>query len=223
MTSATLSLDWGSIRAPARAAKGPGMRAIPSRAVASDEELMARLQEGDERALEQLMQRYQAQLYGFLSRRVGSAADDVFQETWIRVVRARERFDLERRFAAWLYQIANNLCRDRYRRVNAMRRAVDTFRSEDETLREPSPEPQLADRDEMRERVLALPERLREVLVLRYYEELGEDEMSRVLGVPRGTIKSRLHAAVKALRGSIESEAAGGGPRSASPSGVKKS
>jgi RNA polymerase sigma-70 factor (ECF subfamily) len=55
----------------------------------------------------------------------------------------------------------------------------------------------------MRERVLALPDRLREVLVLRYYEDLGEEEMARVLGVPRGTIKSRLHAAVKALRTSI--------------------
>jgi len=200
------------------------MRAIPSPAVASDEELMARLQEGDERALEQLMQRYQSPLYGFLSRRVGSAADDVFQETWIRIVRARERFDLERRFAAWLYQIANNLCRDRYRRVGAMRRAVDSFRTEDETLREPSAEPELADRDVMRERVLALPERLREVLVLRYYEDLGEEEMSRVLGVPRGTIKSRLHAAVKALRASIEREGVDSGARGiANPSGVKKS
>jgi RNA polymerase sigma-70 factor (ECF subfamily) len=152
------------------------------------------------------MQRFQGPLYGFLSRRVGSAADDVFQETWIRVVRARESFDTERRFSAWLYQIANNLCRDRYRRVDAMRRAVDSFRTEDETLREPSESLALPDRDVMRERVLALPDRLREVLVLRYYEDLGEEEMARVLGVPRGTIKSRLHAAVKALRERIVEE-----------------
>jgi RNA polymerase sigma-70 factor (ECF subfamily) len=171
--------------------------------VASDEELMARLQAGDERALAQLMQRYQAPLYGFLSRRVGSAADDLFQETWIRIVRARERFDTERRFAAWLYQIANNLCRDRYRRVDAMRRAVDSFRVEDETLRETAAAPALPAGDAMRERVLALPDRLREVLVLRYYEDLGEEEMANVLGVPRGTIKSRLHAAVRALRESL--------------------
>lgn len=149
------------------------------------------------------MQRYQGPLYGFLSRRVGSSADDVFQETWIRVVRARESFDTERRFAAWLYQIANNLCRDRYRRVDAMRRAADSFRVEDETLRETPDDPALPGRDSMRERVLALPDRLREVLVLRYYEDLGEEEMANALGVPRGTIKSRLHAAVKALRQSI--------------------
>jgi RNA polymerase sigma-70 factor (ECF subfamily) len=177
--------------------------------VASDEELMARLQAGDERALAQLMQRYQGPLYGFLSRRVGSAADDVFQETWIRIVRARERFDTERRFAAWLYQIANNLCRDRYRRVDAMRRAVDSFRVEDETLREAPESPALAGQDAMRARVLALPDRLREVLVLRYYEDLGEEEMSRMLGVPRGTIKSRLHAAVKALRENMRNESEG--------------
>jgi RNA polymerase sigma-70 factor (ECF subfamily) len=177
--------------------------------VATDEELMAQLQSGDERALAQLMQRYQGPLYGFLSRRVGSAADDLFQETWIRIVRARERFDTERRFAAWLYQIANNLCRDRYRRVDAMRRAVDSFRVEDETLRETPATPVLAEGDTMRARVLALPDRLREVLVLRYYEDLGEEEMSRVLRVPRGTIKSRLHAAVRALREGMANESEG--------------
>jgi RNA polymerase sigma-70 factor (ECF subfamily) len=206
MTTAALPLSSSPVRPRLRAAQATRVVAIASGAVASDEELMAQLQAGDERALAQLMQRYQAPLYGFLSRRVGSAADDVFQETWIRIVRARERFDTERRFAAWLYQIANNLCRDRYRRVDAMRRAIDSFRLEDETLRE-APRPAApAEGDAIRERVLALPDRLREVLVLRYYEDLGEEEMSQVLGVPRGTIKSRLHAAVKALRESLAHE-----------------
>jgi RNA polymerase sigma-70 factor (ECF subfamily) len=197
MTTSALSLPFPRARS----------RAIPSRAVVSDEALMARLQSGDERALEALMQRHQSALYGFLTRRVGSHADDVFQETWIRVVRARERFDTERRFSAWLYRIANNLCRDRYRRADAMRRAVESFRVEDETLREEHAEPGLDASDGMRERVLALPDRLREVLVLRYYQDLSEEEMAHVLGVPRGTIKSRLHAAVKALRAAITNEA----------------
>ena len=207
MTAATLPLSLTPTRSrPARAA---AHTAIASGAVASDEELMAQLQAGDERALAQLMQRYQGPLYGFLSRRVGSAAEDIFQETWIRIVRARERFDTERRFAAWLYQIANNLCRDRYRRVDAMRRAVDSFRVEDETLREPETAPEVGEGEAMRARVLALPDRLREVLVLRYYEDMGEEEMARVLNVPRGTIKSRLHAAVKALREGMLSESEG--------------
>jgi RNA polymerase sigma-70 factor (ECF subfamily) len=197
MTTATLPLRLVPIRARQEAHE---VSVIASRGVATDEELMARIQAGDERALESLMQRHQSMLYGFLSRRVGSAADDIFQETWIRVVRARETFDIERRFTAWLYQIANNLCRDRYRRLDVQRRAVESARIEDETLRETPDAPPVGERDRMRERVLALPDRLREVLVLRYYEDLGEEEMSRVLGVPRGTIKSRLHAAVKALR-----------------------
>lgn len=207
MTAATLPLRLSPPRTRPRAARAEP--AIASGAVTSDEELMARLQAGDERALEQLMLRHQGALYGFLSRRVGSAADDVFQETWIRVVRARERFDTERRFAAWLYQIANNLCRDRYRRIDAMRRAVDSYRTEDETLREAPQPPSVGEGDTMRERVLALPDRLREVLVLRYYEDLGEEEMARLLGVPRGTIKSRLHAAVKALREGLANESEG--------------
>jgi RNA polymerase sigma-70 factor (ECF subfamily) len=208
MSTSSLSLPLFPARTfPARERRSA---AIPSRAVASDEELMARLQAGDERALEMLMQRHQGALYGFLTRRVGHQADDVFQETWIRIVRARERFDTQRRFSAWLYQIANNLCRDRYRRGDARRRALDSFQIEDETLREPGGEPALAEPGRMRERVLALPDRLREVLVLRYYQDLGEEEMARVLGVPRGTIKSRLHAAVKALREALANEAEDG-------------
>jgi RNA polymerase sigma-70 factor (ECF subfamily) len=199
MASPTLAIPWQPVRARERAA-------IPSRAVASDEELMARLQRGDEQALETLMHRHQAPLYGFLLRRVGEAADDVFQESWLRVVRARGRFDPNRRFSAWLYQIANNLCRDRYRRRDALRRAKDSFQIEQATLREPDSTPATREPDRMRERVLALPERLREVLVLRYYQDLGEEEMAQVLGVPRGTIKSRLHAAVRALRESLERE-----------------
>jgi RNA polymerase sigma-70 factor (ECF subfamily) len=164
---------------------------------------MMQLQAGDERALALLMERFQGPLYGFLLRRVGDAADDVFQESWIRVVRARDRFDPTRRFSTWLFQIANNLCRDRHRRVSARQRALDAFRVEDATVRPgpPGPEPR---EDRMREVVLALPDRLREVLVLRYYEDLDEAEMAEVLRIPRGTVKSRLHAAVRALRARLE-------------------
>ncbi len=167
---------------------------------------MMQLQAGDEGALGLLMERFQAPLYGFLQRRAGEAADDVFQESWIRVVRARDRFDPSRRFSTWLFQIANNLCRDRHRRVSARQRALDAFRGEEATLREETSAPELREDGGMRERVLSLPDRLREVLVLRYYQDLGEAEISDVLGIPRGTVKSRLHAAVRALKAKLEAE-----------------
>jgi len=167
----------------------------------SDERLMARVAAGNDGALESLLARWRGPLYGFLARRAGEAeADDLFQETWLRVVRYRDRFDPGRRFSTWLFQIANNLCRDRGRR-----RAVrDRYRHErqaeaqDDPARRSAPPVELG--LDLRRRVAALPDKLREVLVLRYYRDLSEKEIARIVGIPQGTVKSRLHAAVKGLR-----------------------
>jgi RNA polymerase sigma-70 factor (ECF subfamily) len=167
--------------------------------VKSDEELMIALQAGDEGALASLMDRYKGPLYAFLNRRAGSAAaDDLFQESWIRVARARDRFDPKRRFSTWLFQIGNNLCRDRARRREVERRYQERTRLESDR-RATAPEP-VDSRLDMEKRLAALPGRLREVLLLRYYHDLGEKEIAGALGIPRGTVKSRLHAAIRALR-----------------------
>jgi RNA polymerase sigma-70 factor (ECF subfamily) len=162
---------------------------------------MVQLQAGDEGALAVLMDRYKGPLYGFLSRRVDdSAVDDLFQESWLRVVRARDRFDPRRRFSTWVFQIANNLCRDRgRRRAVEIRHLEELARSRGDAVERTSPPP-VELRLDMRRRLDALPERLREVLVLRYYQQLPERDIAEILGIPRGTVKSRLHAAVKALR-----------------------
>lgn len=169
---------------------------------------MVRVQAGDSQALAALIERYRGPLYAFLWRRAGEGADDLFQESWIRVSRARDRFDRSRRFSTWLFQIANNLCRDRWRRLDARRRAFDALREEKRaTGADAAPPPALpADRG-LIGRLDALPERLREVLVLRHYHELGEAEIAEVLGIPRGTVKSRLHAALRAARALLEEEA----------------
>lgn len=171
----------------------------------SDEELMVRVSRGDDAALATLVERFRGGLYGFLTRRAAAAdADDLFQETWLRVVRYRDRFDPERRFSTWLFQIANNLCRDRARRRGVRDRhrvEVETAAREDPARRAPPPIESTLD---VRARVAGLPERLREVLVLRYYRDLPEKEIARIVGIPPGTVKSRLHAAVKALREGME-------------------
>jgi RNA polymerase sigma-70 factor (ECF subfamily) len=171
--------------------------------VDSDEALMERVQRDDEDAFEALFHRYRARLYGFLLRRVGdAAADDLFQETWLRVVRSRERFDPRRRFSTWLFQIANNLARDRGRRLVVRSKArgelVDQARRA-----EPIPhrvaEP-VEDRIDVAKRIEALPDRQREVLLLRYYQQMSEREIAEVVGIPQGTVKSRLHNAIRTLR-----------------------
>jgi RNA polymerase sigma-70 factor (ECF subfamily) len=162
---------------------------------------MVRVQAGDEAALGTLMDRYKGPLYGFLSRRVeDSVVDDLFQESWLRVVRARDRFDPRRRFSTWVFQIANNLCRDRGRRRAVEARHLEELARSRHHGAEPVEPPLVEQRLDMRRRLDSLPERLREVLVLRYYQQLPERDIAEILGIPRGTVKSRLHAAVKALR-----------------------
>jgi len=171
----------------------------------SDEQLMARVAQGEDDALALLLERWRGPLYGFLSRRAPSAdTDDLFQETWLRVVRHRDRFDPARRFSTWLFQIANNLCRDRARRraVRERHRIEAQAEARDDPARRSAPP--LDGALDVRARVAALPERLREVLVLRYYRDLPEKEIAQIAGIPPGTVKSRLHAALRVLRDGME-------------------
>jgi RNA polymerase sigma-70 factor (ECF subfamily) len=157
---------------------------------------MVQVQAGSESALTTLVDRWRGPLFGFLLRRSGAAdADDLFQETWLRVVRARRRFDPRLRFSTWLFQIANNLCRDRFRRSAVALRGQAAL-AELPRAAETGPDVRL----DLERRLAALPDRLREVLVLRYFRDLGEREIAELVGIPPGTVKSRLHAAMRALR-----------------------
>ena len=165
---------------------------------------MVLLQRGDPTAFEHLLERYQRRLFGFLRRRVPSQrTEDLFQETWLRVVRARGSFDPARRFSTWLFQIANNLCRDGARRSAVEARERTQLQSEVPTPGSVAAAALDAKLD-AQQRLARLPDPLREVLVLRYFEDLAEREIAEIVGVPPGTVKSRLHAAVRVLRGAAE-------------------
>src|SRR5437899_7367288 len=85
--------------------------------MATDEELIAAVASGDGRGLEELCRRWERPLYQLIARHTGGRdVEDLYQETWLRVVRAARRFDPARRFSTWLFQIAVNLCRDWNRR-----------------------------------------------------------------------------------------------------------
>jgi RNA polymerase sigma-70 factor (ECF subfamily) len=163
----------------------------------SDEELMAAIARGEERALAALVGRYAERLHAFLVRVTGSRddADDLLQDAWIRVARGAPTFDPRRRARPWLYGIAANLARDLQRRRGVRLRAAHELRSDP-----PPPVVRPLDRIDLRERLARLPERLREVLVLRFYGDLDEAEMAEALGIPKGTVKSRLHGAIRELR-----------------------
>ena len=182
---------------------------------ATDGELLAAHRTGqDPDAFETLVRRYRPELLPYLIRFVRSraAAEDVFQETFLQVHLSADRFDVSKRFKPWLYTIASNKARDHLRKAKR-RRTVPLSASVgrdgdgpafvdlmDSGL--PRPVDVADDRDmagRVREAVDTLPDHLREVLLLAYFEQFAYREVAEMLGVPLGTVKSRLHAAVGAF------------------------
>lgn len=164
--------------------------------MARDAELVRRLAEGDEEALQELLQRYERPLSHFIYRHTGGRdVEDLYQETWLRVVREAYRFDSQRRFSTWLFQIAVNLCRDRHRRLSH-REAVGS------PVDVPGPDAGFGDveaRVDLERLLQHLPEVQREVLILRYYHDYSEADVAEIVGCPKGTVKSRLHQALARL------------------------
>ena len=165
--------------------------------MATDEALIAAVAGGNEGALGTLCKRYERPLYRFLARHTGGRdAEDLYQETWLRVVRAAPRFDPGRRFSTWLFQIAVNLCRDWHRREPPQ--PEDPARAE--ALVGSAEASSRIDAAIDAQRLLAeLPETHRSVVILRYYHGLSEADVAEILGCPRGTVKSRLHHAMARL------------------------
>lgn len=188
------------------------MSSIDPRDAPSDECLLSEFLAGRLEAFETLVQRYAGELFHFVSRFVGrsAAAEDVVQETLLQVHQSAAGFDGQRRFKPWLFTIAANKARDALRsRVRKREFSMDTAldgageepRSFLHVLEDDVQQPidTLAageQREQVRQVVEQMPEHLREVLVLGYYHQFPYKEIAETLGIPLGTVKSRLHAAV---------------------------
>lgn len=162
--------------------------------------------------MESLVRRYHDDLMRFLLRLVGNraGAEDVFQETFLQIHTSAGTFDTSRRFKPWLFTIAANKGRDHLRRSNR-RRALDLSASvggqgEDgatfvDLLEIDVPQPSQGADDSERDRhvqdaIDGMPDILREVLLLAYFQRLSYSQVAEALEIPLGTVKSRLHAAV---------------------------
>ena len=183
----------------------------------SDIDLMLRVSEGDTVAFAVLMERYRPRLSGFF-RSLGAApeaAEDLLQETFIRLWGARERYRPEARFSTYLMEIARNLWlneRDRVRRRPAMAPlegtggAAGALELAQADARAQPEEVALA--RERRDRILAavdaLPERQKLVFVLSQSEGMRYREIAESLRIPEGTVKYRMHEAVHALRRALD-------------------
>jgi len=183
----------------------------------SDEELLTRLQSGEREVFGLLVRRYQRELYGYLRRYVGDAnlAEDVFQSTFLQVFLKIGQYEAGRPAKPWIYTIATHQAIDAMRRAGRhvavsleqatgessngeVRGLVDLLETRDTG---PIEQLDLNERQALvRASVDKLPEIMRQVVVLTYYQGLKYREAAEVLGVPVGTVKSRLHAALVKLQ-----------------------
>lgn len=180
---------------------------------ADDSVLVARAVRGDEAAYEEIVQRYQQVAFRTAYVITGSApdAEEAAQEGFIKAYRALDRFRPGAALRPWLLRIVANEARNRVRSSGRRRqlelRITEGFRPGDAA---PSPEAVAVGLDERR-RLLAMVNALgdddRRVIACRYFLELGGEETAAVLGVPEGTVKSRLSRALARLRARVEEPA----------------
>jgi RNA polymerase sigma-70 factor (ECF subfamily) len=178
-----------------------------------------RLRRGDPQVLVSLLERYQHRLYRFLLRMVHepATAEDLFQQTWLRVAENCRRFDPHRGFEPWLFSIARNTAIDHLRRVRpeSLDEPLPSGDSRAELI--PGSQPSVLQTLMLGERSVRLTEAMgelvpmyREVLTLRFEEEMKLEEIAEVLGTPLSTVKTRLRRALDALRAKLEHRLPGG-------------
>ena len=173
----------------------------------TDEELMLAYAGGDLLAFEMLYRRHRGTLYRFLMRslRHRADADELFQDTWSRLIAARERYRPEAKFTTFLLQIAHNLVVDRFRRLKPQASDEETeavFRQLDAPESD-QPERALTEFEQRRRLQIALeelPEEQRVAFLLRIEGGLGLDEIGEITGAGRETVKSRLRYALARIR-----------------------
>lgn len=181
----------------------------------SDEELFERFRRGDKPAFEVLLRRHRAPLFTFILRTLGmgerARAEDVVQDTFVRVIKGAAEWQQRAKFSTWLFTIARNLCldqkrRDKHRVADSLDAAHDeSARPLGETLEgaEAGPERQAMAaglRPALEAAIAKLPEDQREVFVLREYSGLPFKQIAELQGIGENTVKSRMRYALESLR-----------------------
>ena len=170
----------------------------------TDEQLMTRAAAGSDRAFEELYRRYARRLKGFFFLQLGGdeeLAADATHDVFLRAYEARSRYQEGRRVDTWLFTIAYNICRNHYRSNAYEAELLATLDAEPVTDQQIEVQLDQAALDEALAQVLAeLPAPLHQIFSLHYQEELTIPQIAEIVGVPEGTIKSRLHKTMNIIR-----------------------
>ncbi|WP_428268429.1 RNA polymerase sigma factor [Haliangium sp.] len=186
----------------------------------ADESLMMLYQQGDVRAFEVLLERHRRPIFNFILRsvRARDRAEDLMQETFLRVVKGAAGYKKQAKFTTWLYTIARNLCVDHSRRQKHRRHAsldqpIGGGEERDRTLMDVvSGDEPGSDRKAVSRRlhlaissaIDTLPDDQREVFLLREFQSLPFKDIGEIVGVPENTVKSRMRYALEKLRNELE-------------------
>ncbi|WP_347861690.1 RNA polymerase sigma factor SigW [Salimicrobium sp. PL1-032A] len=175
-------------------------------------ERIKEVKKGNTQAFEDVVSFYQNKVYFICFRMVGNKqeAEDLAQEAFIRAFTNLESFDERRKFSTWLYRIATNLTIDRIRKkkpdyyIDAEIKGTEGLDMHDQLATDEAlPEEQVENlelRGYIQTEITALPPKYRSVIVLRFLEELSLQEISEVLDMPVGTVKTRIHRGREILR-----------------------
>jgi RNA polymerase sigma-70 factor (ECF subfamily) len=187
--------------------------------MADDRKALAHgLKRRDPELLDRLIEQFQFRLFRYLVYLTGSRdrAEDFFQETWIRVLERGHQYDGKSKFEAWLFAIARHLVIDwqRQKKVQSLDALTDPEQDaplEIPAQNDPSPLQRVLSREEeagVNASLECIPAIYREVLLLRFQEELQIEEMAALLGTPVSTVKSRLYRGLEAAREAMPGGAA---------------
>ncbi len=185
----------------------------------SDRAIVEAIQHGERQRLTELYERHRSALYGFLLRSTGAraAADDLFQEVWMKVMERLDRFDPDKgAFRSWLFRVASNTAIDRVR-YEALRSGpeLDAPVGEEDGARRidliagDTVDPErgaaaLEGGTAMARALVKIPERQRQAVLLRHQQGMSYAEIADALGAPEGTAKALVHRGVHALRAHLE-------------------
>ncbi len=168
-----------------------------------DELLVLRVQAGERAAMDCLVRRWEGRLRRFAAHKLGDSdgSADVVQDAWLAIARGMRRLDDPAAFGPWARRIVANKCADSIRRRARDRAAIRSVEPTEEAVETP---PAGSDLDALRRAIRFLPEDARAILYLHYSQGLGVRAIARLLDIPSGTVKSRLHYTRSELRRTIE-------------------
>ena len=170
--------------------------------------LLVRCRRGDREAMEELVAVWEKRLFYYVRRIVDQEADawDVMQKTWVKVFRRVKSLKDPQSFPCWLYTLTRNTALSHIRQLPGARLASDTLDQYEDLPAEDDSATVFEDVQAVHDALGRISSDHCEVLTLFFLEDLSVEEIGRVIGVPQGTVKSRLHYAKRALRKLMEKE-----------------